>query len=164
MLDKKTQAVIEKHNNRPTTIRDIRVAHWVQRLAIIMFVGMAIVIAILYYWAVFPQRVVEVRNQPMPVRPNPVAQQSVIFVHSDYCFLAKANMVVRTSLVSDKTEIFQPADHFKANKGCRSIDAPILLPAAATPGIYRVHYRLMSQVNPLRTLTEDFYSREFIIQ
>lgn len=161
------QAVKElakEHNGHGTTAKDIKVAHWIQRIAIVLFLIMACFFGVVYYWTLTPDHVLVVNNEPMPVHPNPTKPETAIFVHFDYCKTYAATGTVRVSFISNKTEIFQPTYQDTQPKQCLKVDAPLLLPPQVVPDVYRVHYHVVYDANPLRKITDDFYSKPFTIE
>lgn len=135
---------------------------WVAYLSL----GLIAAISILFlYWSFQPQDVLEIHNEPFPVRtirehPN---SDGVVILKVDYCKKTEAVGRVRTSFVSESRETFLPVAEDKGPKGCNVVELPILIPTDLTPGDYKVKFRVEYKINPIRTVVEEFESSQFTV-
>lgn len=124
---------------------------------------LAFAIGIFLYWQLAASDVLEVKNNPVPVRsirPHP-SEDGIVFLKVDYCKKVKANGVIRTSFISSTREYFFPVSHDREDPSCNITEVPVPVPHEVQPGIYHVHFRITYQVNPLKTVVEEFDSRSF---
>jgi hypothetical protein len=136
------------------------------RATLIGFIALAIValgIGTFLYWQLASNDVLEVRNNPVPVRsvrPHPSAD-GVVFLKVDYCKKVRASGLVRTSFVSPTREYFFPVSHDREDPGCHNTEIPVPVPHEVPNGTYHVHFRVTYQVNPLKSVVEEFDSKPF---
>lgn len=124
-------------------------------------VGVAVAIVLLWLFA--PNDVLKVNNSPVPVRTireHPTAD-GVIILKVDFCKNTDAVGRVRTSFTSPSREIFLPVGEDKQAAGCEVREVPILIPHEIPGGKYKVKFRIDYEVNPIKTVTEEFESLEF---
>lgn len=123
-----------------------------------------VVLSIVIYWLTSARDVLEIKNQPVPVRSirqHPEAD-GVIIVHTNYCQHVAATARIRISFVSPSREVFLPADRdVPLPKKCEDIEVPVLIPKELPPGKYHLHWRIEYKVNPLKHVIEEFDSVEF---
>jgi len=128
----------------------------------LMFI-MAAAIGLLIYWAVAAGDVLEVKNSPVPVRTiRPHAQANgVVILKTDFCKKVNATGRVRVSFVSTSREVFLPISEDKSPPRCETTELPIIIPKDIAPDTYVVKFRVTYQVNPLKSVIEDFDSQPF---
>ncbi len=144
-----------------------------QKRALVIYAAMTLLtlgVGLFVYWSVAGNDVLEIHNAPVPVRSireHPQAD-GVIILKIDYCKKMNATGRVRTSFVSPSREVFLPVSEDKQPAQCNAgqkdpIELPILIPKDLPAGIYRIHFRAVYQVNPLKEVIEEFDSKEFEI-
>ena len=126
---------------------------------------LAIAIGVFLYWAFQPIDIIEVKNSPVPVRTireHPSAD-GVVILKIDYCKKASATGRVRISFYSSSREVFLPVVEDKEKPQCGLIEYPVLVPHEIPSEIYKIKFRIEYKINPLRTVIEEFDSKEFEI-
>lgn len=116
---------------------------------------------VLTYWAYQSKDVLKVNNEPFPVRKT----GEVIVLNVDYCKNLKVKGDLRMSFLSATSESFLPIAKEDGPKGCRQVDFPILLPKDLPPDTYRVKFRVVYEINPIKKgVVSEFQSQEFSVQ
>lgn len=149
---------------RPRAIRMVTV------IAVVLSVVVLIATATVGRWAVQGRDVLEIKNDPVPVRTirdHPEAD-GVVILKVDYCKKLSVTGKVRASFRGTSREIFLPPAEDKQQANCNNgtgnpIEIPVLIPADITPGHYSIHFRIDYKVNPLKNTVEEFDSQEFEI-
>lgn len=130
----------------------------------IAFVIILLTLARLLTWSLANEDVLEVKNAPTPVRTirdHPTAD-GVVILDADFCKKTDAVGRLRLSFVSESREIFLPVTEDKSEKRCERRELPILIPSDLPPGMYKVHFRITYDLNPLKkNILEEFDSKEF---
>lgn len=126
---------------------------------------MSIFVCVFIYWSFANENALEIKNQPFPVRTirNHTAPNGVVILSVDYCKNTKAVGRVRTSFVSSTREVLLPVSEDKQGKGCVKTEVPILVPKDITPDTYKIKFYTTYKVNPFKTVTSEFESKEFIV-
>lgn len=129
----------------------------------------SVILLVLGFWTFGARDVLEINNAPVPVRtilPNATAD-GIIVLRVDYCKKVKATGKVRTSFVSKTREIFLPANIDTQAPECyigdKAREIPIFIPHEIEPGEYKIHFRVAYQVNPLKSVIEEFDSKPFVV-
>lgn len=126
----------------------------------------AIALGILLYWASASEQILEVKNEPFPVRTireHPTAG-GVVFIKVDLCKNTDIEGKTRISFVSKSREIFLPQSHEEMDEGCFVREIPILLPLDIPADTYKVKFRLEYKLNPLKQqVVDEFESKEFAV-
>lgn len=124
---------------------------------------LAVAVGIFLFWSFQDGDVLEVKNTPVPVRTireHPQAD-GVVILNVDYCKKLDATGRVRTSFVSDSREIFLPAGEDKQAPECGKREIPVIIPHDIAPDVYKVRFRIEYEVNPIKTVFEEFDSLPF---
>jgi hypothetical protein len=124
---------------------------------------LAAVVALFLYWTFQGSNVLDVKNNPVPVRtirPHPQAD-GVVFLNINYCKNTKAEGRVRTSFVSPTREYFFPVSIDRQDPNCKFQEVPVAIPHEVLPGEYHIHFRITYKVNPIKTVVEEFDSKKF---
>jgi hypothetical protein len=125
----------------------------------------AAAVALVLYWNLVPLDVIEVRNQPIPVRPPVNSVGNAEILTHNFCKLTNDKGTVRISFVGDTREVFLPVATENSPKRCNEkVDLPVIIPQDLTPGKYHVHFRATYNPNPLRTVVEEWDSQEFNVE
>lgn len=117
----------------------------------------------IFYWSVSGNDVLDVKNAPFPVRTireHPTAD-GVVILKTEYCKNISASGRVRVSFFNPSREVFLPISTDKQDAGCYELEVPILIPKDLPPGEYRIKFRVTYQVNPIKSVVEEFDSKKF---
>ena len=134
-------------------------------LAFITLALLLIVVSLTSYWVLAPTDELIVKNGPVPIRPaNLHAGESAILTY-DYCKTTDQPGMIRTSIVSSKSELFLPLANESSKKHCDTkLDVPVIIPPQAVPDYYHFHFRATYQLNPLRSVTVQWDSQTFKVE
>lgn len=128
-------------------------------------IGIAvIVLATIAYWLNQPSNVLEIKNQPIPIRTiRPEGHPAgVVILRYDYCKNIAVEGKIRTSFVSDSAELFLPLADDKTEKACKDeVEVPYIIPPQITAGKYKLHFRATYQLNPIKTVVQEWDSQSF---
>lgn len=145
-----------------------------KRISRVMYVAMgiiAIAVIVFAYWSLQPRQVLEVRNNPFPVRTireHPTAD-GVVILKVDVCKHQDVVGRTRTSFVSPSREVFLPVAEEKLPVGClkdakgNPAEVPVLIPHDLPGGEYKVKFSVRYQINPIKSVTEEFETKSFIV-
>lgn len=116
------------------------------------------------YWLLQPSKVLNIKNDPVVVRPHEVsADGGIVILTVDFCKVSDATGNVEASLIGEqhgaKIAINWPQD--KTPKGCKKLDIPVAIPAQAQTDVYHVVFEITYPVNPIKTSYVTFRSRSF---
>lgn len=115
------------------------------------------------YWVAQPTSVLEIKNDPAPVKPVEIEAGNEIKVTVDFCKNRKATGKVKVYLVGEtkgqKPEINWPLDSTEPQ--CVKFDVPVTVPASAQTDKYHVVFETTYKVNPLKEQVVIFRSRSF---
>ena len=168
MIDEKTRV-----QNQPVGLDTIpEPAHpsprskFVNYVVVAALVVIAIGLGVIFKWAAANENVLEVRNEPFPVRTireHPTAG-GVVLLNVDICKNTDIKGSVRTSFVSQTREVFLPLSEESIPKGCLQREIPVLLPKDLLPDTYKVKFRVTYDLNPLKkNIVDEFESKEFVV-
>lgn len=124
------------------------------------FIGVGVIL----YWLNQPTDVLEIKNAPFPVRTirETAHRDGVVILKIDYCKKIKATGRVRTSYVSKTREVLLPISEDKQEPACREVELPVLVPRDLQPDEYRIHFRVIYDINPLKRAEPiEFESQPF---
>lgn len=134
------------------------------RLLYAALVIAAIGVGIFLKWSFQDENVLEVKNEPFPVRTIRESPESngVVILKVDYCKNIDTDGDLRMSFISKDKEVFLPIVKERGPKGCQVTDFPILVPESLEPGDYKIKFRVAYRINPLKSnVVDEFVSREF---
>lgn len=140
-----------------------KVANWLAAGALLI---VASAVAVLLSWAWESENVLQVNNEPFPVRTirNHPEPGGVVFLNIDLCKNTDTEGILRTSFVSNTREVFLPLQNEEMDHGCFIREIPVSIPANIEPDTYRVRFRVEYALNPLKQkVIDEFQSREFIV-
>lgn len=130
-----------------------------------VIIGFAVAfITTLAYWSFQPDRIASQDGMIISFVENEAYAGQVLKVKLTYCKEIDGPVQFTRSFISKSTEVNNPALTDVTGKGCikdRIVDVPV--PEQAATGSYRLKYHLTAQVNPLKTVNEDYYSEEIKI-
>lgn len=137
----------------------------IPKLAYVVLVAAFVMVGAVIYWSSQSTDILDI-NAPITVVPPIASSETPVVLSLNYCKKIGATGSVRVSFVSQTAEIFQPVGSDSQPKGCHDLKAPILLPPATLvpPGRYKIKFHAVYKINPLKSVTKDFYTEEFTIQ
>lgn len=121
---------------------------------------------VFFSWAWESENVLQVNNEPFPVRtirthPEP---GGVVFLNIDLCKHTDTEGTLRTSFVSQTREVFLPLQAEGMEYGCSIREIPVAIPSDIEPDTYRVKFRVQYNLNPLKQrVIDEFKSSEFVV-
>lgn len=121
-------------------------------------------IGLFFYWSVQTGTILEVKNNPVPVRPTMIDKDQYLLLHYDYCKYSDAEGVVISSLVSKTSILPLPEAIDRTGKSCRAFDAPYPVPGQTPPGTYHYEFKACYPLNPIKTTCVEWQSKEFTIK
>jgi hypothetical protein len=138
----------------------------INKVVVVALVATALAILLMLKWAVASEQVLTVNKQPFPtrtIREHPTAG-GVVFLTADFCKNEDVKGELRTSFVSETREVFLPISREMSEKGCRTVELPVLIPKDIEPDTYRIKMRITYDINPLKqNVVQEFYSYPVII-
>jgi len=135
---------------------------WINNIAFFAMGLIAVGLAFMLYWAVSGKDVLEIKNEPLPVKPSFVKREEFVTVSVDFCKKVKAEGTLYTRFVSDKTELIAPTVQENLGTGCHNNFAfRVPIPPQLTPGKYHLNYRVDYKPNPLTNVREEFNTQDF---
>lgn len=121
---------------------------------------------LLLYWTLEPDQVYSVKDHNIAVlnENKTVRVGEDVSLKFSFCKKIETNGVVQRNFYNRTTVITGPEIPEEVGKTCVDdvvIDVP--LPNQIEPGTYRVQYIGKYQINPIKNVTETFYSEEFTV-
>lgn len=134
---------------------------------ILVFISLIVIglgIGRLLTWSLASEDILEVKNEPFPVRTireHPTAA-GVVILKVEACKNTETIGRVRTSFVSESREVFLPVFEDRGSRQCFESEVPVLIPKDLPPGKYKVHFRVAYDINPIKKdVLQEFESKEF---
>lgn len=135
---------------------------WIAGVGLVMT---ALAAALLLYWSFADEEVLTVNNAPFPSRTVTSEIDRYVILNVDYCKNIEVTGKLRMSFVGKTSEVFLPIVDEKLPEGCKITDAPIAIPKDITPDTYKVRFRVVYDINPLKQdIVSEFESREFEVK
>lgn len=136
------------------------------KAVLVAMLVIALSLGLIMKWAFQSETVIDVKQQPFPVRTireHPTAA-GVVFVKANLCKTQDVQGQVRVSFVSESREIFLPLAPEKLDKGCINQEIPVLIPYEIPAGVYKIKFRATYNLNPLKKgIVEEFTTKEVTI-
>jgi hypothetical protein len=124
----------------------------------------AVAIGVLVYWGLSGKDVLQIKNEPLPVKPAFLKREEFITVNIDFCKVSKAQGTVYTRFVSARTELVVPTYQENLGVGCKDNFAfKVPIPPQLTPDTYHLNYRIDYRTNPLTSVREEFNTQNFTV-
>lgn len=137
---------------------------WGNRIIYTALILIALSVGVFLKWSFETENVLQINNEPFPVRTireHPEAN-GVVILKVDVCKNVDVEGDLRISFVSREREQFLPISKERSPKGCNVTEVPIIIPETLSPGIYKVRFRTVYNINPIKTnIANEFVSREF---
>ncbi len=133
------------------------------KLLAVALVIIAIAIGTLLKWSLADENVIEVKNEPFPVRTirkHPTGG-GVVFLKMQFCKNVDVDGEVRISFISPTREVFLPLAKEKSDSGCVDTEIPVAIPKDIPPDTYRVKFKAYYKLNPLKSVNDEFTSSDF---
>lgn len=140
----------------------LKLGRW---LAWTSLVGIGISIVILLYWLYsVPAQVISVSKSPIPVTTPTAQPGGYVILRYGYCKHVKSTGRVVIGLVGQTSQLNLPTGYESSKRGCyNDLQVPLPVPPLATPGKYHFHFRATYQVNPLKSVTQDYDTQSFMV-
>jgi len=123
---------------------------------------MAIVTAYFFYWTLYPFKVVEINNNPVPVAEKVVRQGGPITYTVNFCRFTDVP-AVSTRVYVDGIEFYTPAIISQFPVGCYLKSFTATVPDSLPPGEYHLEIRNAYQINKLREVPITFETQKFTV-
>lgn len=166
---KKTKKEVPVHIETAEVIEPIHPSNaqkWTVRSLYVALIIIALGLGIFLKWSFADSNVLTVNNEPFPVRTvreNP-DDNGVVILKVDFCKNTPVEGDLRLSFVSKDREVFLPITRERTPKGCQITEFPIIIPTALEPGTYKVKFKVIYNLNPLkRGISDEFLSKEFTV-
>lgn len=133
-------------------------------LTVSAFVAAFAALAVFVYWTVEPKNVIEVVNQPVPVRPDTISPEATVIVSPTFCKYLNKPAKVERFLISDSARIPLPVYPNNLPRGCKTYDLPVVIPAFVTDDVYHLEYNTTYQINPITEFKVHWYTQNFTVK
>jgi hypothetical protein len=128
-------------------------------IALVSMIIIFIIFAIFMYWWVYPFKT-STQIQPYVVVNKEVKQGELLFYVMDYCKYTKVVPTVERQFI-DGIIYNVPSSNAQIKYGCGKITNSIKVPSTLPAGIYYVHATVTYQINPIRTIVEEYKTEKF---
>lgn len=152
------------------TKQDIQSAHWT---TIYVFICMLVILGAsgtFIYWKFYPFDVIEIENENAVEVDKQVYQAGDRITYTlKYCKKMKVAAVVQRQLV-DGIRIYYTAIYNSLNADIvgvtcsKTINADLVIPDFVSSGLWHIETSAEYQVNPLRKITENWRSVDFMVE
>lgn len=117
------------------------------------------------FWNFQPGNILEITNQPVPVRPETVHNEIYVSLIYDYCKHMDIKGKIETKLVSNKTTLGLPDIEESSTAACKKgVQVPQPIPPQTPLDTYHYHFKAIYVLNPLRTVTYEWDSASFVVK
>lgn len=139
-----------------------KIANWI---AFISLGIVAIAIGIFLYWSTQGSKILEVKEIPIPIRTikDPSKDSLIVILNVNYCKYRDIDGNLRMSFISDTREVFLPLVRERGDQGCKQSELPVVIPKDLAPDTYKVKFRVVYEVNPIKTVVNEFVTKEFTV-
>ena len=127
----------------------------------------AVSLFVLFKWSFASTNVLDVKNDPFPVRiiNNDTDPTAIVVLNVDFCKNIDVTGKLRTSFVSATREIFLPEADEVRSTGCTTTENPVIVPKGTPADRYRIKFETTYNINPLkRGVINTFESKEFVLE
>lgn len=124
----------------------------------------SLLLIVFFYWTLQSDKVLEIKNAPVPVRPTTIDTDQYILLHYDYCKYKSVHGIVETSLVSKTTVLPLPIAKDTTEKDCKAFDAPYPVPGNTPPETYHYHFKACYPLNPIKIVCTEWDSKTFDVE
>jgi hypothetical protein len=138
--------------------------HLTQILTYATLSVMAVGGSLYLYWSFQSTKVLDIKNTPVPVRPQEINPEATVILHYNYCKRSDVHGVVTGAIVSSSTKILLPDAEEITPKTCKEFDVPVIIPGQTTDGVYHLEYTAVYRVNPLKVSVEKWRTQEFTVK
>ena len=134
---------------------------------IIATLKMLVMVALLSYallvcwWLLYPYNVIDVYSITIMNPGKKVVQGGTLIYAIDYQKYADIVGTVSKKLINDYTIMYSDSPGMNVPGPRRTEKIPLPVPEYASPGKYRLMWRVSHPVNPMRSIVETAYSDEF---
>jgi isopentenyl phosphate kinase len=129
--------------------------HLTQILTYATLSVMAVGGSLYLYWSFQSTKVLDIKNAPVPVRPQEINPEATVILHYNYCKRSDVHGVVTGAIVSSSTKILLPDADEITPRTCKEFDVPVIIPGQTTDGVYHLEYTAtLSQSTLSKTVSE----------
>lgn len=132
---------------------------------IIAIIGLVISFGILFlitFWLIYPYKILEVHNNPLPVSKTTVETGGSIYYHLDFCRFTDKPAKVTRQFIDGIVYTTQPITVVDTER-CGGRDTHVEIPTTLAPDVYHMKVIVQIKVNPIRTITKAFETVDFEI-
>jgi len=174
-MDQKREVMTEKYrkDNQPYDIDIIQPSTVLTKAAkainlgiLFAFITIALGMSVLLCWSLASDKVLDVRNDPFPVRviDNHTDANDVIILSVDLCKTSDIRGTLRTSFINNNKEIFLPEIKESLAEGCFVREIPVIIPDGLQAGMYKIKFVTTYDINPIKkNVVNEFDSQEFLV-
>lgn len=144
--------------------KEITKTKWASRVGYFVLALALITLGVVAYWANQSSNVLEIKNDPIPIKFIHSADhpQGIVILKYSFCKNTDAVGIVQTSFVGVGTKILVPEAEDRSLKSCNAnLEVPYLIPPQVVPGKYRLNFEARYKINPIKTTVTKWQSQEF---
>lgn len=145
------------------TMKSIKYANFFARLSFLIM-GIAVAfICILAYWNYEDEKIFTPREGHITILDDTALAGGTVRVELSYCKHVNKPVQFTRSFVTESTVISNPTLTDVTGEGCvdsRIVQVPI--PPQAATAEYRLRYSVQAEINPLKTVNQEYYSRNTV--
>lgn len=134
----------------------------INRTLFLSLAVIAVIIGIYLRWSFQSSEVIEVNNEPFPVRTlsEVSSPNGVVVLNIDYCKHQDINGELRISWVSSSREVLLPVITENLPVGCNQSELPVMIPSDLISDQYIIKFSVTYNINPIKNNVEN----EFMTQ
>ena len=127
-------------------------------LGALIFIGLFV--AVISYWLLWPYRVLEIKNNPVPVNKKTVMAGDDITYTLDFCRYTDKPAIVTRQFI-DGVVYTTPSITVLDKVRCGQRNTLVTVPRTLSADTYHMNVIVQIEVNPIRTVTYSFQTQEF---
>lgn len=120
-------------------------------------------LALIVYWVVFPYQILEIKNNPVPVKPPKLRIGETLKQKHNYCKYSDARGILRRVMIGETTKIGLPDQADVTPPICTEATLETEIPEQTPTGKYHIHYTMTYHVNPIKDIIEEWDSQPFTV-
>lgn len=133
-------------------------------VTVVLFIAAFAALATFLYWTIEPNRVLEIKNQPVPVRPDTISPEATIIASPTFCKYIQKPARIERFLISKSAKIPLPVYPNNFPIGCHTYDLAVIIPAFVTDDVYHLEYNVTYTVNPITQDKVHWYTQNFTVK
>jgi hypothetical protein len=119
-------------------------------------------ICVVAYWLLYPYKLLEIKNNPVPISATTVEGGEYISYTLDFCRFTDLPATVTRQFI-DGVVYTTPTIIVQDTARCGSRETLVRVPPTLLPDTYHMHIIIQIKVNPIRTMTYRFETQPFEI-